>query len=107
VAARSETRTVFSLSNTGDLGSNPTQGMVACVRLFCVGLYVGSGLTMGRSPVVGVLSELELLTTLCLPPMSSSWRQSLETHDQYFFQLNTCGYNPYVTSSLTEGGFVV
>jgi hypothetical protein len=27
----------------------------------------------------------------------------LETHDQYFFQLNTCHYNPYVTSSLTRG----
>jgi hypothetical protein len=27
----------------------------------------------------------------------------LETHDQYFFQLNTWGYNPYVTSSLTRG----
>jgi hypothetical protein len=26
-----------------------------------------------------------------------------ETHDQYFFQLNICGYNPYVTSSLTRG----
>jgi hypothetical protein len=28
---------------------------------------------------------------------------SLETHDQYFFQLNTCGYSPYVTSPLTRG----
>jgi hypothetical protein len=27
----------------------------------------------------------------------------LETHDQYFFQLNTCGYSPYVTSSMTRG----
>jgi hypothetical protein len=27
----------------------------------------------------------------------------LETHDQYFFQVNTCGYCPYVTSSLTRG----
>jgi hypothetical protein len=27
----------------------------------------------------------------------------LETHDQKFFQLNTCGYSPYVTSSLTRG----
>jgi hypothetical protein len=30
--------------------------------------------------------------------------KTLETHDQYFlFQLNTCGYSPYVTSSLTRG----
>jgi hypothetical protein len=28
----------------------------------------------------------------------------LDTHDQYFiFQLNTCGYCPYVTSSVTRG----
>jgi hypothetical protein len=26
----------------------------------------------------------------------------LETHDQYFFQLNTCGYSPYITFSLTR-----
>jgi hypothetical protein len=30
--------------------------------------------------------------------------KSLETRHQYFmFQLNTCGYSPYVTSSLTRG----
>jgi hypothetical protein len=39
-----------------------------------------------------------------LSPISSSWRQSLETHDQRFsFQLNLCGNSPYVTSSLTRG----
>jgi hypothetical protein len=27
----------------------------------------------------------------------------LETHDQHFFQLNTCFHSPYVTSSLTRG----
>jgi hypothetical protein len=28
----------------------------------------------------------------------------LETHEQYFFfQLNTCGHSPYITSSLTRG----
>jgi hypothetical protein len=27
----------------------------------------------------------------------------LETHDQYFLQMITCGYSPYVTSSLTRG----
>jgi hypothetical protein len=30
----------------------------------------------------------------------------LENHDQhFFFQLNTCGYSPYVTPSLTRGRF--
>jgi hypothetical protein len=30
----------------------------------------------------------------------------LETHDQTFFQLNSCGNSPYVTSSPREDGFV-
>jgi hypothetical protein len=30
----------------------------------------------------------------------------LETHDhQFFFQLNTCGHNPYITPSLMRGWF--
>jgi phosphohistidine phosphatase SixA len=28
--------------------------------------------------------------------------KTLEAHDQSFFQLNPCGHNPYVTSSLTR-----
>jgi hypothetical protein len=43
------------------------------------------------------------LTTGSLPPISSSWRQALETHDQtFFFQLNSCVNRPCVTSSLTR-----
>jgi hypothetical protein len=35
--------------------------------------------------------------------ISSSWRQALEIHDQYFSpQLNTCGYSPYVSSLMRE-----
>jgi hypothetical protein len=42
-------------------------------------------------------------TTGGLPPISSSWRQALEAHDQRFFsQLNYCGNSPYITSSLTR-----
>jgi hypothetical protein len=41
-------------------------------------------------------------TTGGLPPSSSSWRQALETHDQYFLQLNACCYSSYVKSSLTR-----
>jgi hypothetical protein len=46
VAARSKARTVFARSNTGIVGSNPTQGMDACLHLFCfcVVLCAGSGL---------------------------------------------------------------
>jgi hypothetical protein len=42
----------FARSNTGIGGSNPSQGMDVCVRLFCVCvvLYVGSDLATGWSP---------------------------------------------------------
>jgi hypothetical protein len=36
VTARSKVWTVFARSNAGIGGSNPTQGMDVCVRLFCV-----------------------------------------------------------------------
>jgi hypothetical protein len=42
-------------------------------------------------------------TTGGLPPISPPWRQPLETHDQFIFQLNTYDYSPYVTTSLTRG----
>jgi hypothetical protein len=49
VTARSKARIVFARSNTGIVGSNPTQNMDVCVRLFCVCvvLCVGSGLVTG------------------------------------------------------------
>jgi hypothetical protein len=55
--ARVEACTVFARSNTGIVGSNPTEGMDACVHLFCVCevLYVDSGLATGWSPVQEVL----------------------------------------------------
>jgi hypothetical protein len=43
-------------------------------------------------------------TTGGLLPISSSWRQApWDSRPVMFFQLNTCGHNPYVTSSLTRG----
>jgi hypothetical protein len=46
---RGVSRTVFGRSDAGIVGSNPTQGMDVCVRLFCVCVVVcvGSGLTTG------------------------------------------------------------
>jgi hypothetical protein len=57
VTARSEAWTLSASSNTGIVGSNPTQGVDVCVRLFCVCvvLCVGSGLVMGWYPVQGDL----------------------------------------------------
>jgi hypothetical protein len=44
-------------------------------------------------------------TTGGLLPVSSSWRQAPwdSRHSNCTFQLNTCGYSPYVISSLTRG----
>jgi hypothetical protein len=46
VAARSKAWTVFARSDAGIVGSNLTQGMDVCVRLFCVCvvLCLGRGL---------------------------------------------------------------
>jgi hypothetical protein len=44
-------------SNTGIVGSNPTQGIDVCLRLFCV-CVVGSGLATGWSPVQGFLPNV-------------------------------------------------
>jgi hypothetical protein len=55
--ARSKAWTVFARSNAGVVGSNPTQGICVCVRLFCVCvvLCVCSGLATAWSSVQGVL----------------------------------------------------
>jgi hypothetical protein len=48
---------VFARSNTGIVGSNPTQGIDASLHLFCVCVVscVGSGLESGLCPVQRVL----------------------------------------------------
>jgi hypothetical protein len=57
--------------------------------------------------LASVCTRLRVRVTLRLAVYHQSVRlgaKPLETHDQYFiFQLNTCGYSPYVTSSLTRG----
>jgi hypothetical protein len=42
VATRSKAWSVFALSNSGIVGSNPTGGMDVCVRLFYVCVYVAA-----------------------------------------------------------------
>jgi hypothetical protein len=51
-SGRAKARHVFARSNTGIVGSNPTQGMDVCAYFVFV---LGSGLATGRSPVQGVL----------------------------------------------------
>jgi hypothetical protein len=60
VAAPPKAWIVFVRSNSGIVGSNPTQGMDACLRIFnvCVVLCVGSSLATGWSPVQGVLPTM-------------------------------------------------
>jgi hypothetical protein len=55
------TSTVFVRSNAEIMGSNSTQGIDVCVRLFCicVVLCVDRGLATGWSPVQGVLRTVE------------------------------------------------
>jgi hypothetical protein len=57
VTAWSKAWTLFARSSSGIVGSNPTWGMDACVRLFCVCvvLCVGSGLATDWFPVQGVV----------------------------------------------------
>jgi hypothetical protein len=46
----------------------------------------------------------DYFTTGGLPPISSSWRQApWDSRLAIFFQLNHCGFGPYVTFSLTRG----
>jgi hypothetical protein len=45
--ARPKARTVFALSNTAVVGSNPTGGIDVCVRVFYFCCGVGSGLATG------------------------------------------------------------
>jgi hypothetical protein len=70
VVAWSKAWTVFARSNTGIVGSNPTQSMAICVRLFyiCALLCVGSGLATGWSPVQGVLPTVYRITKLKKQP---------------------------------------
>jgi hypothetical protein len=58
VAAWSEARISFALSNTEIVGSYPTRGMNTCLRLFYVSSCVSRGLETGWSPVRGVLPSV-------------------------------------------------
>jgi hypothetical protein len=73
VAARSKAWTVFARSNAVVVGSNPTQGIDVCVRLFCicVVLCVGRGLATGWSPVKGVLPTVYRMKKLKKRPRSN------------------------------------
>jgi hypothetical protein len=65
VAARAKAWTAYARSNTRIVGSNLTQRMDACVRLFCVcGLCVGNSLATGWSPVQGVLQTVYTIKEL-------------------------------------------
>jgi hypothetical protein len=73
VATQSKTWTVFACSNTGIMGSNLTQGMDVCVRLFRVHvvLHVGCSCAMSWSPVQEVLPTVHRTEKLKKWPRST------------------------------------
>jgi hypothetical protein len=73
VASRSKAPTVFARSNTAIVGSNLTQGLDVCVRLFCVCVVLreGSGLMTDWSPVQGVLPSVYRIKKLQKWPRSN------------------------------------
>jgi hypothetical protein len=62
-AALSKVWAFFTRLNSEIMGSNPTQNIDICVRLFCVAvdLCVGSGLATGWSPVQRVILTVDRL----------------------------------------------
>jgi hypothetical protein len=61
-------------------------------------------LDWGAASLAPISQSQGYFTTGGLPPISSSWRQDPRySRTAIFSQLNTCGYSPYVTSSLTRG----
>jgi hypothetical protein len=84
VAAGSKAWSALARSNGGIVGSNPTQGMDVCVRLFCVYvvLCVGSGLSTGWSPVQGVLQTVLRL---------SNWSETKRFTDVLRFEVWATG----------------
>jgi hypothetical protein len=98
VAARSKSWTVFTRSKVWIVGSNLTQGMDVCVRLFCVCvvLCVCSGLATGRSPVQGVLPAVYRIKKLKKWPKvqqravePQSYRQ-IQVSRNLFKRIQTC-----------------
>jgi hypothetical protein len=67
--------------------------------------WLRSSLNGGSIPTASSQSQSQsYFTTGGLPPISLSWRQvPWDPRPAIFFQLNTCGHGPYVTSSLTRG----
>jgi putative exporter of polyketide antibiotics len=61
VSARSKAWTVFTCSDAGIVGSNPTQGTDVCMCLFsvCVVLCLGRGLVAGWSLAKGALPSVK------------------------------------------------
>jgi hypothetical protein len=72
VPVRYKAWTVFTRSNAGIVGSNPTRGMDVCVRLSCLCcLGVGSGLATSWSPVQGVLPTVYMIKKMKERPRSN------------------------------------
>jgi hypothetical protein len=72
VAARFKRWAVFARSNVGIVGSNPTQGMDVCVRLFCLCYSVcRQRPSDGLTTIHGVLPTVYRIKTLKKRPRSN------------------------------------
>jgi hypothetical protein len=77
--------------------SSPLRTRRATVEVF----YPTS--TRGFESVQRQCQSQSYFTTGGLPPINSSWRQApWDSQPEFFLQLNTCGHNRYVISSLTR-----
>jgi hypothetical protein len=103
VAAWPKARNFFTRSDTGIVGSSPTLGMDVCV--FSVFVLSCESTDPISTRDIKTESESDLLY---------DWRFTFDqfvlatgplrpTTNNFIFQLNTRGYSPYVTSSLTKG----
>jgi hypothetical protein len=88
LAARFRAWNAFTRSIAGIVGSNPTQGMDVCVRLFCVCvvLCVGSCLATGSSPVQGVLPTMYRIKELKKRPRSNK-STAIDRYEMWSFRL--------------------
>jgi hypothetical protein len=107
-------RSLATVSNSGDSSTSRSQVLISPTFVQnCLSAILSA--TLNRCLFSDFLQELNCIehyktvrikVTLRFAVYRQSVRlgaEPLETHGQNFFQFNTCGHNPYITSSLKRG----